>query len=242
MSVQQGVEIQPRARRGVEARERQSIARVLAIGGIVGPVLFIAAFIVQALFRSGYSHVAEPVSALAAGPNGWVQNINFFVFGALMVAYAVGLHLGLRSTRFGLLGPALLVVSGIGLVVAGAFPGARDANGGFSAGPGHMAAALMAFLGAGAGLIAISRRMARDPRWRTVATYARASGIAIVVLFMATGRLAAAHDAPLHDWAGLLQRVTLAVWVASTIVLALRLRRIGNPVQGDEAGIQGAKP
>jgi hypothetical protein len=33
------------------------------------------------LFRPGYSHLSEPVSALAAGPNGWVQDVNFFVFG-----------------------------------------------------------------------------------------------------------------------------------------------------------------
>jgi hypothetical membrane protein len=226
MSVQYGVEVRQPESGIAQARGRFSVARVLAIGGIVGPILFTAAFILQALFRAGYSHVAEPVSALAAGPNGWLQNVNFFVLGPLMVAYAVGLHLGVRSSRFGLLGPALLAVSGLGLVVAGAFPGARDASGAFSVGPGHVIGASMAFLGAGAGLIAISRRMARDPRWRSVANYALASGIAVVVLFLATGPLAVPDEAPLHDYAGLLQRATVALWFACTIVLALRLRRI----------------
>ncbi len=220
MSVRHEITVGPLRR---DSLARGSATRALAIGGIVGPILFTGAFIVQGLFRPGYSHLAEPVSALAAGPNGWVQDVNFFVFGPLMVAFAVGLHLGVRPTRFGVIGPAFLVLSGIGLVVAGAFP-ARDANGAFSVGPGHLSGALMAFLGAGAGLIAISRRMARDPRWRSVSAYALGSGIAIVVLFLATGRLAAPDDAPLHEWTGLMQRLTVAVWFSCTIVLAVRVR------------------
>jgi hypothetical membrane protein len=209
---------------------------ILAAAGIVGPILFTVAFIVQGLFRPTYSHMAEPVSALAAGPNGWVQDVNFLVFGPLMIAYAVGLHMGLGPTRFGLFGPALLLLSGVGLILAGVFP-ARDDSGAFSVGPGHLVAAFMSFVGAGAGLIVISRRMAHDPRWRSVATSALASGIAIIVLFLGTGRLAVADDAPLHQWAGLLQRVTVAVWFTCTIVLALRLLRVQRATEGNDAGI-----
>lgn len=237
MSVRQGTEVRAVGKRIVTVRERQSIARVLAIGGIVGPLLFTAVFIVQGFFRPGYSHLSDPVSALAAGPHGWVQNVNFFVFGPLMVAYAVALHLGLRSARSGSFGTALLVLSGVGLVVAGAFPGTRDASGAFSVGPGHITGAFMAFLGAGAGLIVVSRRMARDPRWRGFAAYAFASGITIVVLFLATGRLAAPDDAPLHEWAGLMQRLTLAVWFPCTIVLAVKLRRLATTAEREEVAI-----
>ena len=107
----------------------------------------------------------------------------------------------MRPTRLGLVGPALLVLSGAGLMLAGVFP-ARDASGAFSFAPGHVVAAFMSFLGAGAGLIVISRRMAHDPRWRSVATYALASGIAIIVLFLGTGRLAIADDAPSTNGGG----------------------------------------
>lgn len=37
--------------------------------------------------------------------------------------------------------------------------------------------------------------MAGDPRWRSVATYALATGIALVVLFMANGFFARPDDA-----------------------------------------------
>jgi len=218
------------------AEGRRRVAGVLAAAGIVGPILFTAAFIVQGLFRPTYSHMAEPVSALAAGPNGWVQDVNFLVFGPLMIAYAVGLHLGVRPTRLGLVGPALLVLSGAGLMLAGVFP-ARDASGAFSFAPGHVVAAFMSFLGAGAGLIVISRRMAHDPR-SAQRRYLRARErhrdhrpISGDWPSRYSGRRA------LHQWWGLLQRVTVAVWFTCTIVLALRLLRVQRATEGNEARI-----
>jgi hypothetical membrane protein len=213
---------------GAAGRTRRGLpgAGLLAWAGIVGPILFTVAFIVQALFRTGYSHVAEPVSALAAGPNGWIQSVNFFLFGVLMIGFAVGLHQGVRPTPRGVVGPALLVLSGLGLILAGAFPWALDASGDYVVPPGHIVGAYTAFLPAGLGLIVLSRRMARDPAWRGLASYSLASGIAVAVLFLATGPLAVPDDAPLHDWAGLLQRATVAVWFSCTLVLAVRLLRL----------------
>jgi len=209
-----------------QASGRRPVARVLGAAGIVGPVLFTVAFIVQAVFRPGYSHVAEPVSALAAGPNGWIQDANFLVFGSLMIAFVLGLHQGMRPTRRGVVGPALLVLSGVGLILAGVFPWGRDAAGDYIVPLGHIVGAYTAFLPAGLGLIALSRRMARDPSWRSLASYSLGSGIAVAVLFLATGPLTVPDDAPLHQWAGLLQRATVAVWFTCTIVLALRLLRV----------------
>ena len=88
----------------------------LAAAGISGPVMFAGVALAQSLLRLEHSLVADPISALAAGPSGWVQDVNFLVFGSLMVAYAVGLHLGVRPTRWGVVGLAFLVLSGVGLV------------------------------------------------------------------------------------------------------------------------------
>ena len=223
-----GVELPQMGEGTVQAPGRPPAAGLLAWAGIVGPTLFTVAFILQALFRPGYSHMAEPVSALAAGPSGWIQNANFLVFGALMMAFALGLQQGIRPTRRGVVGPALLVLSGVGLILAGVFPWALDASGEYIVSPGHIVGAYTAFLPAGLGLIVLSRRMARDPSWRRLASYSLGSGIAVAVLFMATGPLAVPDDAPLHDWAGLLQRATVAVWFSCTIVLALRLLRLAR--------------
>jgi hypothetical protein len=125
------------------------------------------------------------------------------------------------------LGPALLVLSGVGLVIAGVFPW-KAVDGDFVVPVGHLVGALLSFLGAGSGLVVISRRMIADARWSGIATYALGSGIVIVALFGVTLALVVPTEAPLHPWGGLVQRVTLAVWFPCIVVLALRLLRVAR--------------
>ena len=114
MSQQRDVEVGQGA---VRISERRSVVAAGAVAGLVGPLLFTVTFFVQGLFRlEEYDPVAEVVSALEAGPGGWVQQVNFMVFGLLTIAFVVGLHLGLRPTRWGFIGPSLLVLSGMALV------------------------------------------------------------------------------------------------------------------------------
>ena len=47
------------------------------MAGLIGPVLFSTAIVVQGAMLPEYSHVRLPISALAAWPTGWIQNINF---------------------------------------------------------------------------------------------------------------------------------------------------------------------
>jgi len=203
---------------------RRPLIAILAAAGVAGPFLFTVLVVVQSVLNPDYSQVALPISALAAWPSGWIQSLNFYVFGLLMIAFAIGLHLGVGRAPGGLIGPALLVMSGLGLLVAGSFPWSR-AGGAFVVPPGHLGGAFLAFLGAGIGLVVISRRMAGDPWWRSLATYALATGIAMVILFLASA-LARSPDAPLGPWGGVIQRMTVLLWFICTIILALRLWRV----------------
>ena len=59
------------------APQRSGVLTHLAAAGVVGPIIFTAGFLVQELLRRGeYEPMAEPVSALEAGPNGGVQQVN----------------------------------------------------------------------------------------------------------------------------------------------------------------------
>jgi hypothetical membrane protein len=201
-----------------------------AWAGVVGSVLFTGTYMVQeVLRRDEYSPMAEPVSALEAGPNGWVQQANFVVFGVLTLAFAVGLHRGIRPSRRGLVGPALLFVSGIGLLLAAAFPLREDAAGVTYDPGGHFVAGLVFFLSSAVGLVAVSRRLTGDPRWWGIATYTRWCGLLALAGFVLLGALAMPDDAPLHEWAGLAQRIViLAVLFPARIVLSLRLLRLAG--------------
>jgi len=216
-------------REGLEERPARWISWV-GWAGVIGPVLFTATFLAQEAFRRDeYDPVAEPVSALTAGPNGWIQQVNFVVFGLLTIAFAVGLHRGLRLTRTGVAGPALLFVSGIGLLLGAVFPLREDAAGVTYDPGGHVVAGVTFFLSSAVGLIVVSRRLARDSRWRSIATYTLVAGIVALAGFAVGGRLVMPDDALLHDWAGLYQRViALAVLFPCRIALSLRLVQVAT--------------
>src|SRR5215213_3948569 len=198
---------------------RRSVIATLAAAGIAGPLLFTVVAVFHSLLRADHSLVALPISALAVGPSGWVQDVNFVICGLLFLAYPIGLHLEVRRRRWGVVGPALLVLSGAGLVLAGVFP-AVDASGNLTYDSlGHTVASFMAFLGTGGGFIVMSQRLAGDPGWRNLATYTLGSGIVVVVLVFAFGALAEEPGAPLHPWIGLFQWVMVTVWITCTIVL-----------------------
>jgi hypothetical membrane protein len=191
----------------------------LTLGGLA-PLPFIAVVILQAAVQPGYSHVAHPISALAAFPLGWIQNINFYVLGTFTIAYAIGVHFAVYPTRRGVIGPTLLGLSGVGLILCGVFPW-RQENGVFFEPLGHAVAAITSFLGTSLGHMVISRRMLHDPAWTSLASYVLASGMVMLLLFFAVA-YALEPGSPLAPWTGLLQRVLVVVWTACTSVVALR--------------------
>jgi len=99
-----------------------------AAAGIVAPILFTMLVIVQSVLQPEYSHVAVPISALAARPHGWIQNLNFFAFSVLMTAYAIGLHVGLRPTRGGLVGPGLVARRDVRMLKTDERPTSKDGH------------------------------------------------------------------------------------------------------------------
>ncbi len=211
---------------------RKSALPALAWAGIVGPVLFTVVFLAQeALRRGDFSPVAEPVSALEAGPNGWVQRLNFLVFGMLTMAHAIGLHRGMHPVRGGWVGPALLFLTGLGALVSAAVPWREDAAGVAYAPAAHTVGGMIFFLGSPAALIVLSRRMRHDPSWRGLAPYTLGSGLVLLTLAVMGAVFVRPDAAPLHDWAGLVQRtMILAVLFPCRVALGVRLLSIArNP-------------
>jgi hypothetical membrane protein len=194
---------------------------------VIGPLFFIALVVAQGILQPDYSHIAMPISALAAWPAGWMQNLNFFLLGTLNAVFTIGLHNAIRATRSGLIGILLLLVSCLGLLLAGLFPWI-NLNGVPTETPQHVIGAVLTFSGASTGLLVLSRRMSADPRWHSLSAYVLGTGIVMVILFIVVGFFAVDAGTPFHRWAGLLQRVLVAVWVTCQLVMARRLLRIAR--------------
>ncbi len=204
-----------------------------AWAGIIGPLLFFGTWVAQEIFLAdGFSPLEHPVSALAAWPHGWVQNVNFVVFGLLTIWFAIGLHHGLAPSRFGIAGPALFAVTGIGTLWAAAFPIRMD-DAGVPYDPGlHVVGGAMFFPVSALALIVISFRLARDRNWSRLTVPVRLAGILIIVSIPAMVVFIGPEDAPLHDWFGLAQRaLVLGLIFPARIALSYRLLRTGRASQ-----------
>lgn len=199
--------------------------------GLMGPVLFTLTWVAQELFRlEEYSPITEPVSALAAGPNGWIQTLNFAVFGLLTIAFAAGLYRATRSSRWGVTGSALFLVSGLGLLMAAAFPLREDATGVTYDPGGHVVAGMTFFTSSALALVVVSFGLAGRAEWRTLALPVRVAGVLMLVSNPVMGILVIPDGAPLHEWAGLAQRIiVLGLLFPARMALSHRLLRMPAP-------------
>lgn len=209
----------------------RTLGRWFAIAGISAPVVFTASAVTHSLTRDDHSLLSDPVSALAAGPGGWIQDVTFAATGLFVIAFSFGLHLTLRPSRHLDPGPQLLALFGIGLIGAAIWP-AVDASGAFTENrPAHVVASLVTFATAWLAALTLAPRLASDPAWRGLSRYVRRVGVVLLLLFVAGSVLVRPAGAPLHDWLGLFQWVYLSVWFPCITVLAVRLlrRSTGEP-------------
>src|SRR5207302_3377881 len=84
--------------------------RWLLAGGVVGPILFVIAFLVEGATRPGYNAWRHFVSQLSLSSQGWEQVVNFLVCGLLCVGFAVGLRRAIGSGRGATAGAVALAI------------------------------------------------------------------------------------------------------------------------------------
>lgn len=168
---------------------------VLLAAGTAGGLVFTGAYLAEGATRPGYAALAEPISALSLGPGGWVQRLNFLVFGAAMIASAGGWRTVLRGGPGRAAYPLLRVIAGLGLVLDGLFsqdpapgypPGAR-AVAVTVHGQIHNMGAMVTITALAVGCFVLARRLAAEPAWRAWAAYAAATGVATIVFIAAFG-------------------------------------------------------
>ena len=165
----------------------------LLYAGVVGPLLFIAVFLIEGFTRPGYSQWRNFVSQLATGPGGWVQVLNFYVCGILVLAFAFALRTQLKGTRGAIAAPVLLGAFAITLLVAGTFstdpalgypPGVPAVQ--TPTGAVHGVAGLLAFMTLPTAAFVMAWHFARghERRWML---YSIAVGVVVLVFFFASG-------------------------------------------------------
>lgn len=214
--------------RGVRAEDLKGGGRLnrwLALGGMVGTLLFLPIAFLIGETRDGYSHLAHRISALSqtGAPEPWAQTINFIVLGILVIGLAIGLRREMSEGRASRLGPALIAAFGLAVLLNGVFPADPLDATDTIAGTLHSVTAGLGFLGVIAAMFLLSRRFVEDEEWQHLASLSHLSGIATIVLMVS---YLMAQEGAVEAWnprTGLLQRGMGAVVMAWLFLLALRL-------------------
>lgn len=160
---------------------------LLGYGVLAGPV-YVATSLAQALAHDGFDLTRHAWSQLAAGPQGWIQMANLVVTGAMVVAFAIGLH---RSgpSRWA---PRLVATYGIGLIAAGLL--VADPAAGYPVGApvptvpswhgiGHFVAGGIGFAALIAASFVLARTFSRSGACR-LAWWSRITGVGFTAAFV----------------------------------------------------------
>jgi Protein of unknown function (DUF998) len=203
------------------------LLRNAAFAGMIGPALFALIVVVLTVAQYGFmvdlgwdpigaSDVPWP-SGLALGPLGWLQVLNFILFGLALMVFAVGLHRGVAArARGSVIGPVLLMVAGVALVLS-AFKTDPSLSGGPQTWHGliHGLAFLLLVLSLLLSFLLLWWRLRRDPRWRGYDLYTIITAVLYVVLFFRSA----------SQWAFYLFLAVVLAWVE---VMAIRLRSVAG--------------
>lgn len=68
--------------------EAGTVIKLLAAAGVLAPVAFTVSALAHSLTRDDHSLLRDPISALAVGPTGWIQDVTFASVGVLLIGSA----------------------------------------------------------------------------------------------------------------------------------------------------------
>lgn len=227
------------AQRSMEAKSSQtaSVVRLLAICGIVAPILFTTVVVVLGSLQPGYSHLSQTISSLGSEQLGAahaaIQNINFVVTGMLMLAFAFGLQRGIGDGKGSKVGPVLVAYWGMALIASGFFQQGNlrvftptTIMQGWAGGL-HNLAGLTGFAASAAAALVLPRRLKTDARWRSYGSFSVVAGLLMIVFlvgFMQSFGLVPAYT-------GAIQRLMVGTILLWTEVMAIRLFQISRRPQ-----------
>lgn len=99
---------------------------ILALGGVIGPILFVLAVIISAALRPDYNHLHEFMSALGASESPTEHLMNFVGFippGLLIALFGFSLFTQMRLSKshLSIIGSLLIIAFGLGMITAGIY-------------------------------------------------------------------------------------------------------------------------
>ncbi|HVW12609.1 MAG TPA: DUF998 domain-containing protein [Mucilaginibacter sp.] len=195
--------------------------------GIIGSVLFSIAAFGYGAVSPNYDMMRQPIGELELLRHGWVQSVNFVVFGLFICAFSFGLHRELKDGYGALLLPVLQGFVALGLVLSGIFIHE----------PFHTQASMLAFISLVISFFVFAIRFAGDPRWQGWAAYSIVTGLVVMALLAIFGYVKAHNGA----YAGVFERgavFTRSLWMLIFTVRLMTGTGLGPQTETNVADLQ----
>jgi len=192
--------------------------QILAICGMISPIVYTAMWILCGSLDSDYSHIRDDISSLFAvgAPNRRLSQSLVITESVLLFVFFIGLHDGINDGGGSIVGPILFLTSSISLIlVALFFP--LDEGGELITLRGKMHLVLVVASGIFtiAGMVALWFRLQLVAVWSAFATYSLISAIVSLILVILSGIFATSN------YMGLLERLMVTPYQLYYFVLSL---------------------
>ncbi len=167
-----------------------NIFQILAICGILSPIVYTVMWIFGGILQPDYNHIRDDISSLFAvsAPNKGLMQSFIITSSVLLFVFYIGLHEGINDGGGSIVGPILFLTSSVlGILVALFFP--LDAGGEIITLRGKMH--LILVVGSGlltiAGMVALYFRLQLVEVWSAFAPYSLISAIVSLILVIISG-------------------------------------------------------
>lgn len=206
------------------------IQRQLAWAGVIGSALFVAVFTIEGWLRSGYNAWSMYVSALSLGPRGWIQIVNFVVFGMLLLIFTRGIAIEFPSGKASRGGIILLTIIAFCYLLSGPFvmdPMGTPQNQMTLHGTIHGILGAIAFLLMPISCFVFLRRFRVDQKWRFLQWWTLVLGTisAIAVVLLSVVSKLPDLQNTFNEWFGLIQRFIIVPFMIWIFIFALGFLR-----------------
>ena len=198
-----------------KAVPRNLFTVILLWWALAGSILFNVVYFSLGAISTHYDMMRQTISDLELLRHGWIQSVNFIVFGLSVCAFAVALRNRLQNGFGAVLLQIFHWLTGLGLILAGIFIHE----------PVHSSLLILSFVSVLASFVLFAIRFAGDPRWKGWATY---TILSTVLMLLAFARFAYCHYND-YPYAGIFERLVVVVrlaWVIFFIIKLLEGRRL----------------
>jgi hypothetical protein len=167
-----------------------NLFQILAICGMLSPILYTLMWILGGIVRSDYNHIRDDISSLFAIGAPKRRFFNFFIIVSSLLSFVfyLGLHWGINNGQGSFVGPILFVFSGfLGVLVALFFP--LDVGGEIITlrGKMHLVLVMASGILTIAGMVALWFQLESVESWSLFANYSLTLAIVSIVLMIISG-------------------------------------------------------